>query len=138
MSYLHRFDAFETSNRAVRCGVSNMRINSIGAARISHRNVSTNEDKYIDSTKDQCVRLFPRLGPSVRAVRNTGPLRIPFVICEEYDYDSLRRSNTSPVVCTTMVQYLFSRSTHHQENTRHSRAAQPIGTALCSDSSIVQ
>ncbi len=82
--------------------------------------------------------IIQRLGPSVRAVRNTEPLRIPFVMYEEYDYDFLRRSNTSPV-CTTMVSFiLFSRSTHHQENTRHSRAAQPIGTALCSDSSIMQ
>ena len=85
-----------SKSATVRCGVSNMRIKSIGAARISHGSVST---RYIDNLKDQCVaRSFSACRAHFWASEDS--------VCHtEYsDYNSAALlSITIPVVWTTVL-----------------------------------
>ena len=85
------------------------------------------------STWDQCVRISQRFGPSTSAVRNSGPQD-----CIAYSSlcmtTILRRAQER--CCTMEGGILEYGSTHHVENTRHSRRARPVArhyeaTPLC-------
>ena len=123
MSFSNRFDVFETSNRAVR-GQQHAHQRHWCGAYILRQWV--NKYMILGINASDCSSKGSGLGPSVPAVRNFGPLRIPAVM---HDYSAA----VDPVVCCAVPCHgISSRSTHHQENTRHSRAAQQhVATPVC-------